>query len=442
MHIEIKTEIPGPNSRALMERRRASVARGPFHATPVFVARAHGAIVEDVDGNRLLDFASGIAVVNLGHTPDAVVAAIREQAGSLIHSSFNVAPYEAYVALAERLNQVVPGDFPKKTFLCNSGAEAVENAVKIARAHTRRQGVVCFDHAFHGRTQLALTLTAKLTYRDGFAPFAPEVYRAPFPYAYRSDDADVGEASFRALDELVTHHIGRRNTAAIILEPVLGEGGFIDAPIPYLRRLREYCTEHGIVLILDEIQTGFGRTGTLFACEQYGVVPDLITLAKGLGSGLPIAAVTGRAEMMDAPSEGGIGGTYGGNPVACAAALAVLDAFADGALLARARALGDSLRVRLEGFRDRFRGIGEVRGRGPMLGIELVKDRGTKEPDKHAATALARYCYEHGLIVLTAGTHGNVLRLLMPLVIDDEQLAEGLAVLERGFMALEARGVA
>jgi 4-aminobutyrate aminotransferase / (S)-3-amino-2-methylpropionate transaminase / 5-aminovalerate transaminase len=438
MHIKLKTEVPGPNSRALMDRRRASVARGPFHGTPVFVARAHGALVEDVDGNLLLDFASGIAVVNLGHTPEAVVSAIRDQAERVIHSSFNVAPYEGYVALAERLNRVVPGDFPKKTFLCNSGAEAVENAVKIARVHTGRQAVVCFEHAFHGRTQLAMTLTSKLGYRNGFAPFAPEVYRAPFPYAYRCPEPDVTEASFRALDELVTHHIGRRNTAAIVIEPVLGEGGFIDAPAPYLKRLREYCTEHGIVLIFDEIQTGFGRTGTLFAAEQYGVVPDMMTLAKGLGSGLPISAVVGRAEIMDAPAEGAIGGTYGGNPVACAAALAVLDAFEDGKILARARALGVTLRARLGAMQQRYPRIGDVRGLGPMVGIELVKDRATKEPDKAFTAALARYCYEHGLIVLTAGTLGNVVRLMMPLVIEDAELEEGLGVLERGFAELGA----
>lgn len=438
MAIALKTEIPGPKSRALMERRRASVARGPFHGTPVFVARAHGAVVEDVDGNHLLDFASGIAVTNLGHTPASVVRAVQQQAEAVLHSSFNVLPYEGYIALAERLNRATPGDHPKKSFLCNSGAEAVENAVKIARVFTGRQAVVGFDHAFHGRTQLALTLTSKLTYRDGFAPFAPEVYRAPFPYAYRSTEADVSEASFRALDELVTHHIGRKHTAAIIIEPVLGEGGFIDAPAPYLKRLRDYCTEHGIVLIFDEIQTGFGRTGTLFASEQYGVVPDLMTLAKGLGSGLPISAVVGRAEIMDAPGDGAIGGTYGGNPVACAAALAVLDAFEDGTILARARALGVTLRARLCAMQQRFPRIGDVRGLGPMLGIELVKDRATREPDKAFTAALARYCYEHGLIVLTAGTLGNVVRLLMPLVIEDAELEEGLGVLERGFEELGA----
>jgi 4-aminobutyrate aminotransferase / (S)-3-amino-2-methylpropionate transaminase / 5-aminovalerate transaminase len=439
MTIQLVTEIPGPKSRALMEARRKSVARGPFHTTPIFAARAHGSVIEDVDGNTLLDFACGIAVTNLGHTPDDVVAAITAQAGRLLHSSINVVPYEGYVALAERLNRITPGDFPKKTFLANSGAEAVENAVKIARAFTGRQAVICFDHAFHGRTQLALTLTAKLGYRSGFAPFAPEVYRAPFPYAYRCAEADVAEASFRALDELVTHHVGRKNVAAVIIEPVLGEGGFIDAPGPYLRRLREYCSEHGIVLIADEIQTGFGRTGTLFACEHHGVAPDMVTLAKGLGSGLPISAVTGRAEIMDAPAEGGIGGTYGGNPVACAAALAVIDRIeADGrAFLVRARALGEILRARLDAWKARFDVIGDVRGLGPMLGMELVKDRRTKEPDKASTAALVRYACEHGVVLLSAGTYGNVIRFLPPLTISDDELAEGLLVVEQGLDHLQ-----
>ncbi len=416
MAIQIRTEIPGPNSRALMDARRAHVARGPFHTTPVFAARAHGAVIEDVDGNHLLDFASGIAVNNLGHTPDDVVAAVTAQARRLLHSSINVVPYEGYVALAERLNRLTPGDFPKKTFLASTGAEAVENAVKIARAFTGRQAVVGFDHAFHGRTFLALSLTSKLAYRSGFAPFAPEVYRAPFPYAYRSPDPDVTGFAFRALDDLVTHHIGRKNVAAILLEPVAGEGGFIDVPGDYLRRLRDYCTEHGIVFIADEIQTGFGRTGAMFACDHHGVAPDLVTMAKGLGSGLPISAVTGRAEIMDAPAEGGIGGTYGGNPLACAAALAVLDRFEanGGALLARARALGDTLRARLLAWKERFPAIGDVRGLGPMLALEVVKDPATKEPDKALTAALVRFAYEHGVVLLSAGTLGNVIRFLPP----------------------------
>ncbi|MFT3769440.1 MAG: 4-aminobutyrate--2-oxoglutarate transaminase [Minicystis sp.] len=442
MHIRLRTDLPGPKSRALMAARNAEVARGLFHATPIFVARAHGAVVEDVDGNHLLDFASGIAVTNLGHTPETVVAAIRDQATSLLHASFNVLPYERYVALCARLNRLVPGDFPKKTFLANSGAEAVENAVKIARAYTKRPAILAFEHAFHGRTYMAMSLTGKARpYRHGFGPFTPEVYRAPYPQLYRSDAMDPAGACLSAVRELVLHHIGADQLAAIVVEPVLGEGGVIPAPKAFLRGLRDLCDEHGILLVLDEIQTGFGRTGTLFACEQYGVIPDLMTLAKGLGSGLPIAAVTGRAEIMDAPAAGGIGGTYGGNPVCCAAALAVLDAFeaGGGAILARARALGDTLGARLEALAQHHPCIGDTRGLGAMRGIEIVKDRSTKEPDPCCAAALTKHCYENGVIMLTGGTYGNVVRVLVPLVIEDDQLAEGLAVIEEGLGVIECR---
>jgi 4-aminobutyrate aminotransferase/(S)-3-amino-2-methylpropionate transaminase len=442
MHIKLTTEIPGPRSRALMADRHAHVARGPFHSTPIFAERAHGALVEDVDGNTLIDFASGIAVVNMGHTPEAVVKAIQEQAEKIIHSSFNVIPTEAYVRLAERLNALAPGDFAKKTFLVNSGAEAVENAIKIARVFTGRQAVVCFDHAFHGRTYMAMSLTSKAKpYKSGFSPLCPEVYRAPFPYAYRCPEPDAAAYAMRHLRELILHQIGAENVAAVILEPVLGEGGYVEAPPAFMSALRELCTAHGIVLILDEIQTGFGRTGTMFACEQLGVVPDLMTLAKGLGGGMPIGAVTGRADIMDAPEGGGIGGTYGGNPVACASALAVLAMIeADSrAILARSRALGERLRGRLEAWKARYAAIGDVRGMGPMLGIEIVKDRATKEPDKEATQKVALHCYERGVVVLTAGTYGNVIRLAMPLVIEDSVLDEGLAVMESGFAALGAR---
>lgn len=436
MHIQRKTEIPGPKSRALMADRRAHVARGPFHSTPVFVERAHGALVHDVDGNTLIDFASGIAVVNMGHTPEPVVRAIKEQAERLLHSSFNVIPTESYVRLAERLNALVPGTFAKKSFLVNSGAEAVENAIKIARYHTKRQAVVCFDHAFHGRTYMAMALTSKAKpYKMGFSPLCPEVYRAPFPYAYRCPEPDVSAFAMRSLRDLVLHQIGAENVAAIIIEPVLGEGGYVEAPPAFMHSLRELCSEHGIVLVLDEIQTGFGRTGAMFACETLGIEPDIVTLAKGLGGGMPIGAVTGRAEIMDAPGDGGIGGTYGGNPVACAAALAVLDMLEenDRARIKRARALGEKLRQRLDGWKEKYSSIGDIRGMGPMLGIELVKDRTTKEPDKEAAQRLARHCYENGLVILTAGTYGNVIRLAMPLIIDDSILEEGLAVMEQGF---------
>lgn len=435
MHIQLRTEIPGPKSRALMAARQAQVPRGLFHATPIFAARAHGAVIEDVDGNHLLDFASGIAVNNLGHTPDAVVAAVWEQATALLHGSFNVTPHPSYVALATRLNDITPGDFPKKTFFVNSGAEAVENAVKIARAFTRRQSVLAFEHAFHGRTYMAMSLTGKVKpYRHGFGPLAPEIYRAPYPHP-----GDDPERCLRAVREVVTQQIGADQLAAIVVEPVLGEGGVVPAPTSFLRGLRALADEHGIVLVVDEIQTGFGRTGSLFACDHHGLVPDLLTMAKGLGAGLPIGAVTGRAEIMNAVPEGGIGTTFGGNPLSCAAALAVLDAFeADGgALLARARALGDVLGERLDEMAARHPRVGGVRGIGLMRGIELTSGEDREDPDPAAAQRLARHCHEHGVILLVGGPHGNVVRVLPPLVIGDDQLAEGLAVIEAGLAVIE-----
>lgn len=432
MAIALRTELPGPRSRALMAERSQHVPRGPFHGTPLFVQSARGAVVEDVDGNRLLDFASGIAVANLGHGPDEVVAAIAAQARTLIHSSFNVLPYEGYARLAARLGAITPGAFAKKTFLANSGAEAVENAVKIARAYTGRQAVIGFEHGFHGRTYMAMSLTSKLAYRQGFGPYAAEVYRAPFPYAYRWPGPDAGKDALAALEELVLRHLGPAHVAAVIVEPVLGEGGYIDAPPAFLRGLRELCSAHGIVLIADEIQTGFGRTGRMFACEHAGIEPDLMCLAKALGAGMPISAVVGRAEIMDAPPVGAIGGTYGGNPVACAAALAVLDAFeAQGpAILQRARDIGDTLRRRMRAWQARFPRIGDVRGLGAMLGMEMVSNAATRAPDAATTAAMVRHCYEHGLVLLTAGTYGNTIRLAMPLVIADDELEEGLAILE------------
>ena len=441
MRIQLKTELPGPRSRELMDRRKNAVARGPFHGTPVFVEKAHGAVIEDVDGNHLLDFASGIAVTNLGHCPDDIVKALHTQVDKFLHTSFNVVPYAGYVELAERLNRLTPGKFAKKTFLANSGAEAIENAVKIARVATGRQAVVVFEHGFHGRTFMAMTMTSKLGYRQGFAPFCGEVYRTPFPYAYRCPEADVSAWAMRQLRDLVLHHVGAKNVAAVVIELVQGEGGFIDAPPEFVTQLAAFCKEHGILLVADEIQTGFGRTGKLFVSEHYGVEPDLMTLAKGLGSGLPISAIVGRAEIMDAPLEGAIGGTFGGNPVAIAAALAVLDRFeADGgAIFERIAAVGKQVETRLASWKERFAVVGDTRGIGPMRAIELVKDRQTKEPDKTSANALAKYCYEHGVVVLGAGTFGNVLRFAMPLVISDEELDEGLTVIENGLAAIDKR---
>ncbi len=415
--------IPGPKSQSLMEARLKHVARGPFHTAPIFIRKAHGAVLEDVDGNELIDFAAGIGVTNIGHSESSVVQAISEQAGLLIHGSFNVTPYENYIRLAEKLNLKTPGNFHKKTFLANSGAEAVENAIKIARAYTGRQAVICFDHAFHGRTYMAMSLTAKAKpYKQGFGPFCSEIYRAPFPYTYRfketpglkplEREALCVEECIAQFKNLVLTQIGATQVAAVMIEPVLGEGGFIPAPQSFLSALRSFCSEHGIVLIADEIQTGLGRTGTLFASEQLDFVPDLILTAKGLGGGMPISAVTGKAEIMDAPIEGGIGGTFGGNPVSCAAALAVFELFESGELLSRARSLGEVLRIRLGDWFQKFPVIGETRGLGPM------------------------HCYENGLIVMNAGTYGNVLRLLMPLVIEKGQLEKGLGILEKGLGTL------
>lgn len=441
MAISLKTSLPGPNSLALMKERKSQVARGPFHTTPIFASTARGALVHDVDGNTLIDLACGIGVTNVGHAPDELVQAIQLQASQMLHTSFNVLPYRQYIEVATALNQSTPGSFPKKTLLVNSGAEAVENAVKIARAFTKRPSLICFEHGYHGRTYMAMTLTSKVKpYRQDFGPFNSEVYRAPFPYAYRwpntSDPERVSKECFHRFEEIVNNQVGAANTAAVIIEPVLGEGGFVPAPKTFMTLLSEYCTTHGIVLIADEIQTGFGRTGTLFACEQLDVTPDLITSAKGLAGGLPLAAVTGRAEMMDAPMEGGIGGTYGGNPVACASALAVFQLFQDGTLLLRARELGKRIETRLDRWKSQFPIIGDVRGLGPMRALELVKDRTTQEPDRDSTAALIQYCYKNGVVILSAGTYGNVVRLLVPLVIQDAELNEALNVIEAGLSSL------
>jgi len=431
--IKLKTAIPGPKSVALMARRRAAVARGPFHGTPVFVEHAHGALITDVDGNVFIDLAAGIGVVNTGHTPPKLVQAIKEQSERLLHGSFNVTPYEGYVALCEKLNALAPGKFAKKSFLANSGAEAVENSIKIARAHTGRPCVIAFEHAYHGRTYMAMTLTAKeRPYKIGFAPFNSDVHRAPYPYPYHGMSA---EAAFAAFTELAAKVI-EKNLAAVIIEPVLGEGGFIPAPKEFLANLSAFCARHGIVLIADEIQSGFGRTGTLFASEQLAFVPDLILSAKGLGGGMPISAVTGRAEIMDAPIEGGIGGTFGGNPVAVASSLAVIATFEDGVLLKRSQELGRSVLKTLLAWKQQYPVVGDVRGLGPMLALELVKDPATKDPFADGAKALVKHCWERGVIVMTAGSYGNCVRLLFPLVITDEQLAEAFEVVESGLAGL------
>ncbi|HVQ28215.1 MAG TPA: 4-aminobutyrate--2-oxoglutarate transaminase [Vicinamibacteria bacterium] len=433
--IHLQTEVPGPRSRELFARRQAAVPRGPFHVTPIFAAEAKGSVLVDVDGNRYLDFAGGIGCLNVGHANDAVVKAASAQLQRFTHTSFNVVAYESYVALAERLNRLTPGSFAKKTFFVNSGAEAVENAVKIARVATGRQAILAFEDGFHGRTLLAMSLTSKVhPYKAGFGPFAPEIYRAPYAYCYRCSYnlqyPGCGVACVDALEDLFKRDVAAEEVAAVIVEPVLGEGGFVVPPGEYLPRLRALTEKHGILLIADEVQTGFGRTGKLFACEHSGVVPDLLVTSKSIAGGLPLAGVTGRAEIMDAPGVGGLGGTYSGNPVALAAAHAVLDAFEGGALLARANAIGALVKSRAESWKARFPLIGDVRGQGAMWALELVKDRATRAPAKEETNAVTQKAYERGLITITAGTYGNVLRTLMPLVITDAELGEGLDVLE------------
>jgi 4-aminobutyrate aminotransferase / (S)-3-amino-2-methylpropionate transaminase / 5-aminovalerate transaminase len=433
---KLVTEIPGPRSRAWFERRDVAVPRGVANLHPIVTSRASGAIVEDVDGNRLIDFATGISVLNVGHSAPEVVHAAQRQLELDTHTCFHVTANEPYIELAERLNAITPGAHPKKTMFANSGAEAVENAVKIARKHTGRPGIVVFDHAFHGRTLMAMTLTAKvMPYKQGMGPFAPEVYRLPLAYPYRcptggSADRCAESCLAYAVDEM-HKHIGEENIAAILIEPIQGEGGFIVPAPGFIGGLAEFAAAHGIMLIADEIQSGMGRAGRWFAIEDEGVVPDIVTSAKSLGAGLPISAVTGRAEMMDSVHVGGLGGTYGGNPVAAAAALAVLDKIEAEGLLERARAVGDIVAERLGKMQERFEAVGDVRGRGAMRAMELVTDRGTKEPmDADAMNAVGRAALERGVIVLTAGTYGNVVRLLPPITIEEGLLEEGLELLE------------
>jgi 4-aminobutyrate aminotransferase/(S)-3-amino-2-methylpropionate transaminase len=433
------TEIPGPVSRELLERRQRSVARGLSHVLPVFVTAAGGGVVVDADGNSLIDFGSGIAVTSVGNSAELVVTRVTEQIASFTHTCFMVAPYEDYVEVCEELNRVTPGTHDKRSALFNSGAEAVENAVKIARHATGRQAVVVFDHAYHGRTNLTMALTAKnMPYKDGFGPFAGEVYRVPMAYPFRWPGGAAECTAENALDVitgLIHAQVGENRVAAVLLEPIQGEGGFIVPPDGFLPGLAEYCRQNGIVFIADEIQSGFCRTGDWFAVDHENVVPDLVTTAKGIAGGLPLAGVTGRAEIMDAVHAGGLGGTFGGNPVACAAALGSIETMTKEDLPAAARRIGEIMLPRLRELAETHPVIGDVRGRGAMIAIELVKP-GTIEPDAAATSKIAKYCHAAGLIVLTCGTYGNVLRFLPPLVISPELLNEGLDVLEEAFAQL------
>ena len=439
--IRINTPIPGPKSQALSARRAKAVPRGLSHGTPIYVAKAEDAWLEDVDGNRYIDFAGGIGCLNVGHRQEHVLDAIRAQLDQFLHTCVQVTPYEGYIDLAERLNKVTPGNFPKKTLFVNTGAEAVENAVKIARAYTKRPAIIAFEDAFHGRTMMTLALTSKThPYKAGFAPFPGEVYRVPFAYCYRCSynlkypSCDLYCA--RHLEDTFKRVVANEEVAAVIAEPVLGEGGFVAPPPDYFKVLIDLCHKHNILFIADEVQSGFGRTGAMFASERYGVEPDLLVTAKSLGGGLPLAAVTGRAEIMDAPGVGGLGGTFAGNPLSCAAALAVLDLFEKENLLDRANELGDRFQRRAREWQHRWPIVGDVRGLGGMQAIELVKSQESKTPAAEKTKQITQYCYEHGVITITAGSYSNVIRVLVPLVATNEQMDEGLDVLESALAAV------
>jgi 4-aminobutyrate aminotransferase/(S)-3-amino-2-methylpropionate transaminase len=422
--IQLKTEIPGPRSREILERKDRVVASPLSVYLPIVVAEGHGATLTDVDGNTFIDFAGGVGVLNVGHSHPRVVEAVQEQAAKFLHTDFTIVPYEVYVTLAERLLAAAPFRGPAKAAFFNAGTEAVENAIKFARAYTKRSAVIAFEGAFHGRTLMSLTLTSKThPYKDGLGPFAPEVYRVPFPYEYRGVTAADALA---AIERAFTTQVAREQVAAIILEPVQGEGGFVVPPVEFVRGVRAICDREGIVMVVDEVQTGFGRTGRMFAIEHFGVEPDLMPVAKSIAAGLPLSGVLGKAEIMDAPGDGAVGGTYVGNPVAQAAALAVLDVFEEEGLVDRAERIGEVVRGRMTEWQERYPQVGDVRGLGAMLAIELVRDRGTKEPAPELASRVAEEAAQRGLLLLKAGVHSNCIRVLCPLVIVEAELNEAL----------------
>ncbi len=424
------------NNQELLNRKNNLVARGISNSTGIFVKEAKGATIIDVEGREYIDFYAGIGALNAGHCPPPVVEAIKNQAEKLLHTCFMVTMYEPYLDLAEKLISITPGNYEKRAMFVNSGAECVENAVKIARAYTKRTGVISFECAFHGRTLMAMTLTSKVKpYKFGFGPYAPEVYKIPSAYCYRcyyhSTYPDCGMHCLEQFDRMFAAEVAPDNIAAMIIEPIQGEGGFIVPPKEFLPGLQEICRKHGILFVADEVQTGFGRTGKMFASENWGLEPDLMTVAKSIASGMPLSGVVGRAEVMNAPEPGHIGGTYGGNPVSCAAALATIDYMAKENLVERASRIGEKTRARMLAMQDKYPVIGDVRGLGAMNAIELVKDRDTREPAKDEAAAVSKYCLENGVIVIGAGIFSNVIRTLIPLTITDEQLDRGLDVLEQ-----------
>ena len=434
--IELVTELPGPKSREVLRRKEQVIVDAKSIYLPIVIDRAHGIVVHDIDGNTFLDWTGGIGCLNVGHTNEAVSAALHAQVDRFLHTDFTMVPYESYVELAERLLAVTPISGPKKAAFFNSGAEAVENAVKLAKLATGRSAVITFERAFHGRTLMAMSLTSKQhPYKAGMGPFAPEVYRAPYPYAYRGDAMDVTEAALDELREMFTTHVAPENVAAIIFEPVQGESGFIVPSQEFVEGVREICDANGIVMVADEVQTGFCRTGKVFAMEHFGVEPDLMTIAKSIAAGIPLSGVVGRAHIMDAPGDSAVGGTYVGNPVAIAAAHAVLDAIAEDRLAERATEVGEVIRSRMESWRDRFDSVAEVRGLGAMLAIEL---RQHGEPAADLATAVADAAARRGLLILKAGINGNCIRVLVPLVIGDAELDEALGAWEEALEEVSA----
>lgn len=434
----LATAIPGPKSQELIARRKEAVSAGLGMAIPAFIERGEGAILQDVDGNRIIDLGAGIGVVNVGNAAPRVVERVQEAVKAFTHTNFTTAPYSGYVEVCEALNRLTPGTHKKKSILQNSGAEAVENAIKIVRHSTKRPAIIVFEHAYHGRTNLTMALTAKnLPYKEGFGPFSNEIYRMPMPYSfhYEGNLATMAQEYLDLITSKIEKEVGAHNVAALIIEPIQGEGGFIVPPKGFLPGLVTFAAAHGIVFIADEVQTGFARTGNMFACEDEGIVPDMIVTAKGIAGGLPLAAVTARAEIMDSSHVGGLGGTYGGNPIACAAALGAIATIEEEELVARARHIGAILNKRLTSLAAKYKIIGEVRGRGAMQAIELV-EAGTKNPNPAAMAAVIKYCQSKGVLILTAGTYGNVIRFLPPIVISDELLNDALDVLEDAFAEL------
>jgi 4-aminobutyrate aminotransferase / (S)-3-amino-2-methylpropionate transaminase / 5-aminovalerate transaminase len=440
-YVKLQTEIPGPKSKEILERRNKYVPKGISNNCHSFVKKAQGALVEDVDGNCYIDFAGAIGTLNVGHSHPRVVRALQEQASQFIHTGFNVMMYESYIALAERLCQLAPGEFDKQAAFFNSGAEAVENAVKIARKYTKRQGIVSFTRGFHGRTLMTMTMTSKVKpYKYGFGPFAPEVYKAPYPYVYRRPEG-MNEQQYSVMiieqfEQFLLAEVAPETIAAVVMEPVQGEGGFIVPDTAFVKRVREICTQHGILFIADEIQTGFARTGKYFAIDHFGVVPDLITISKSMGAGVPISGVIGRAEIMNTAEVGEIGGTYAGSPLGCRAALTVLDIIENEQLNDRASNIGERVLEKMQLLAERFEGIGDVRGLGAMCAMEIVKDRQSKTPDKETVGKIVKAAGERGLMLLSAGIYSNVIRLLMPITITDDQLEEGLQILEEAMDAV------